>query len=923
MRPLKLVMTGFESYKDRTEINFEDFGTKGLYLVSGDTGAGKTTIFDAITYALYGEASGENREAKNMLRSHFADISTPTLVELDFEANGKKYHIERNPEYERKAEKGTGKAKQEARASLDFLSESRDPITGLNKVTSEVINILSLDKNQFSKIAMIAQGSFQKLLLSKNDEKIKLFRELFQTGKYNQLQEKLKNDASEASKEVENLKLKLNEALSRIEVSETDENEEKIRHMKISQYVKEEEIEVLRGFVLKDEKVLDVIKNEIDETENKLRELELSLKDGEKRLELEENLKEVKAALEEKKADAEKAGQNFLEAGKNAEAIPELQSQKALLEDSLKEYEAISCEEKEIASLRHKIDEDKKGRETKLTEKETFSDQLAKLKAESENYRSAGEKIGIYQGELDKKSREEKDLNDIKIRFLTLNEEKKSLFSKQNEVKNALQEFESFDKKYKEMYRLFTLEQAGILAEGLKEGCACPVCGSKEHPNPACKSDKAPAQAELEKAQKTSDELNKKVNGLTLEAEGLKVSVEKSETEINSLLGKCFESLTLNDEKLDLTLEIRTSELKKEVSEIQENIKKEEDSKKRRDEINSKIPELESCIKNIDSEISQKETDIRVNESKCEDKEKHLSEKKSGLKFESKERAEDNLSLLASKIKLLDENLEMARKAKDLLASEIIDLKSKGDLLVNQLKDIKEIDLERTAGEKNQFSQKKKLLNDQRDSLNKRKGINQASLETIEKLLPEISKATEKYNMINALSEVAKGRNNQKPSLENYVQMSCLDRINYRANLRLRKMTDNKYELRRRIDENGSELGLDLNIKDFYTGRERDVKSLSGGEQFQASLALSLGLADEIQENSGGIKLDTMFIDEGFGTLDPDTLNKAMRALEDISQGNKLIGIISHVAELEERIPKKIYVKKDELGISHVKIVNA
>ena len=798
-----------------------------------------------------------------------------------------------------------------------------DILNQLNRVTSEVINILNLDKNQFSKIAMIAQGSFQKLLLSKNDEKIKLFRELFQTGKYNQLQEKLKNDASEASKEVENLKLKLNEALSRIEVSETDENSEKIRQMKISQYVKDEEIEVLRGFVLKDEKVLDVIKNEIDETENKLRELELSLKDDEKRLELEENLKEVKAALEEKKADAEKAGQNFFEAGKNAEAIPELQSQKALLEDSLKEYEAISCEEKEIASLRHKIDEDKKSRETKLTEKEKFSDQLAKLKAESENYSSAGEKIGIYQGELDKKSREEKDLNDIKIRFLTLKEEKKSLFSKQNEVKNALQEFESFDKKYKEMYRLFTLEQAGILAEGLKDGCACPVCGSKEHPNPACKSDKAPAQAELEKAQKTSDELNKKVNGLTLEAEGLKVSVEKSETEINSLLGKCFESLTLNDEKLDLTLEIRTSELKKEVSEIQENIKKEEDSKKRRDEINSKIPELESCIKNIDSEISQKETDIRVNESKCEDKEKHLSEKKSGLKFESKERAEDNLSLLASKIKLLDENLEMARKAKDLLASEIIDLKSKGDLLVNQLKDIKEIDLERTAGEKNQFSQKKKLLNDQRDSLNKRKGINQASLETIEKLLPEISKATEKYNMINALSEVAKGRNNQKPSLENYVQMSCLDRINYRANLRLRKMTDNKYELRRRIDENGSELGLDLNIKDFYTGRERDVKSLSGGEQFQASLALSLGLADEIQENSGGIKLDTMFIDEGFGTLDPDTLNKAMRALEDISQGNKLIGIISHVAELEERIPKKIYVKKDELGISHVKIVNA
>ena len=190
-------------------------------------------------------------------------------------------------------------------------------------------------------------------------------------------------------------------------------------------------------------------------------------------------------------------------------------------------------------------------------------------------------------------------------------------------------------------------------------------------------------------------------------------------------------------------------------------------------------------------------------------------------------------------------------------------------------------------------------------------------------MIPEIKNATEYRNMISALNDVAAGSargKSGKPSLEVYVQMHCLDQINRRANLRLKTMTDNKYELRRRIEEDGSELGLDLNVKDFYTGRERNVQSLSGGEQFQASLSLALGLADEIQENSGGIRLDTMFIDEGFGTLDPETLNKAMKALQDLSNGDKLVGIISHVEELKNRIPAKIEVFKNKNGIQQVSV---
>ena len=270
MRPLKLVMTGFESYKDKTVIDFDQLGTKGLYLITGDTGAGKTTIFDAITYALYGEPSGSDRSA-DMLRSHFADESTPTEVELDFETNGKRYHISRNPDYERKALRGEGTTKENANAVLKFLSESREPVSGIQKVKNEIESILNLKKEQFCRIAMIAQGSFQKLLLSKKDEKQVLFRELFHTEKYQQLQESIKSDKSQAEKKLDNLNLRLHDALNRIEVNAHDEKAGEIKRIKESLVLTDEDVQVLTAFVSKDENLLAEIINEISKVEKNLK----------------------------------------------------------------------------------------------------------------------------------------------------------------------------------------------------------------------------------------------------------------------------------------------------------------------------------------------------------------------------------------------------------------------------------------------------------------------------------------------------------------------------------------------------------------------------------------------------------------------------------------------------------------------------
>ncbi|MCR4733806.1 MAG: SMC family ATPase [Treponema sp.] len=924
MRPKKLIMTGFESYKDRTEIDFEKLGTKGLYLITGDTGAGKTTIFDAITFVLYGSPSGSDRSV-DMLRSHFADERTPTLVELYFEAKGKEYHITRNPDYERKALRGEGTTKESANALLEYITDKREPVSGLSKVNAEIENILNLKKEQFCRIAMIAQGSFQKLLLSKKEEKQSLFRELFHTEKYQILQDTLKTDKSKAEKTVNDLKNRLHDTLARIKVNEKDEKADEINLVKSSPILREEDIQVLKDFVLKDEELLKELELQISESENELDKIKADLQTGQRRNQIESEIKNTEENKSEKENEKINLDAVLSKAEEAAKKVPDLEKEKTLLEESLKDYQKIAEEENHLEKLNLQIKSDEEKLKHSESDKSKLSEKIENLKREVESLKNAGEKIVSLQAELEKISEEEEELKDIEEELANLSNEKNELKLAQSKAQKANNDFLAANNFYSEELRLFNLEQAGILAEGLKEGLPCPVCGSKEHPHLAVKSEKAPSQVELENAKNKADELQKEASNLSIEAGQKKTSVEKAEEIINKEIKKYFENLTVNDKELPIIIEERKSDLKNKEKENRDNFQKEEADKARREEIDKGLPEFEEEVKKLSDKINQLQNKISSDKATLESGMKILNEKKSSLKYQTLEEAQKNFNQLENQIERLKENFENAKNDKNTCEKEIANFTGSLASLKKQLAETKEVDIQELEKAKNTYSEQKDSLEKQKNALIERRGINQESLQSIIKILPEISKAKDQYNMISALSEVAAGSSrgrSGKPSLEVYVQMHCLDQINRRANLRFKTMTDNKYELRRRIEEDGSELGLDLNIKDFYTGRERNVQTLSGGEQFQASLSLALGLADEVQDNSGGIKLDTMFIDEGFGTLDPDTLNKAMKALEDLSNGNKLVGIISHVEELESRIPKKIVVKKDEAGISHATLVN-
>lgn len=923
MRPIKLTMTGFESYKDKTVINFEELGTKGLYLITGDTGAGKTTIFDAITFALYGSPSGSDRSVE-MLRSHFADENTPTEVELYFEANGNKYIIKRNPDYERKSLRGDGVTKEAANATLEFITKNQDPITSVSKVNAEIEKILNLRKDQFCRIAMIAQGRFQELLLSKKEQKQTIFRELFHTEKYERIQETLKADRNQANYEVENLKKSLKSALERIQISEADKNSARINQIITSVYVTQDEIDILKKFVADDENLLSQVIQQIKELESQLEAVNNDIQTGETRKKLSNQI-EIASKNHDKESEQLKIYQAaYVQAQENAKNVPELDKEKTLLEASLKEYEEISVKDSELQKLRKDIAADSNQNDSLEKEKQKLDESISALKKEKESLKNAGEKIGTYEAGLIRISEDKKELNEICSSLEKYLKDKEKLTAAQEAAKKAISNYEAANHEYSEKFRLFNLEQAGILAETLSAGCPCPVCGSTEHPHPAEKSENAPSQKELEDSKKTMDKLQQVSVDFSGKAKEIRAVVENSQATINKMLGKYFENLTVEDEAVSEKINAKLSALENEYDALDEKLSQEKNDKARSDKIEKEIPECEERLKGIQNNLTQLIAQISSNQAIYETEEKNLTAKKAELKYATLLEAQNKFKELENQINKLTSAVDAALMNKNDCEKTLDGLEGEAKGLTEQLSKTKAVDVEKLEVQKKILTDKKDVLENQRDSINKRNGINQESVNTIEKLVPEISAANDRLAMISSLCEVALGSSrgkNGKPSLETYVQMHCLDQINRRANLRLKTMTENKYELRRRIEEDGAELGLDLNVKDFYTGRERNVHTLSGGEQFQASLALALGLADEIQESAGGIRLDTMFIDEGFGTLDSETLNKAMRALEDLSQGNKLIGIISHVEELEARIPKQISVKKDETGVSHIQIV--
>ena len=903
MRPLKLTISAFAAYKNETVIDFEKLGKRGLYLITGDTGAGKTTVFDAIIYALYGEASGETRKA-DMLRSKYAEPSVPTFAELVFECKGRVYTARRSPEYMRPKARGEGLTTSPASAELTQNGQVLAHKSG--EMTKKVEEIIGVNRSQFSQIAMIAQGDFLKLLLARTDERITVFRKLFSTENYNRLQEKIKADHSELNKEYKAVRERIN-AYCTDEC--TDDSELIIYYKKAIESAAEEEkllSEREKKNISEQEKLASLISSaeEIRSRRESLSKVinDISAAENE-RSAAENRFKLAKEKIPLAEAAKRRCAEISAMLPRYDELAEKLSVKEKMMQDTVKLKADTAAAADRLLSVKTQLEKDREEREglkecTVLAEKsrmaaERLADEMSELNALSV-------KLGKYRNTMDAYRKAAEEFTEISV------------------------EYENADRLFRNKETAFLNGQAGVLAMKLVKGRPCPVCGSCEHPAPADMPDDVPAQAELDRLKMESTRLSEKRREKSVRAGELKGQLEAERTDAENLctrlLGKALNESS--DETAARLIKEKETLFKREraaEAEMTKGAQRFIQLEKLISEERQQQESLSAQLADFEKILAQKQTEIKS----CTETAESISRQ---LEFVDRRQAEEEIVRLEKSAAALESDMENYRKAAESAANKLSSLEGAKSSLEEQLKNAEDIDIDRLKQKKAELENEKEKLDILQKNTAVKTANHKAALTETERLSAQSETLFEKLTWLGALNDAANGRGgeNGRIMLETHVQTMYFDRVLYKANIRFENMTGGQYLLIRRkeAEDNRSQYGLELDVIDRLNGSQRSVRTLSGGESFKASLSLALGLSDVVQESAGGVRLDAMFIDEGFGSLDGESLNQALAVLHDLSGSDRLVGIVSHVSELKSRIERQIRVTKDKNGCSRAEIIN-
>lgn len=1038
MRPLKLIMSAFGPYSEVEVIDFNMLNNKNIFLITGPTGAGKTTIFDAISYALFGEASGTSRD-NDSLRSDFSSSEISTYVELTFELRGKVYSITRFPQQQKKKARGEGFVLKNAEASL--IPPVGVPITGVNAVNESIDRILGINKNQFRQIVMLPQGEFRKLLEADSLEREIIFRKIFGTEAFEAVQRKLEEQRKALYGIIRDNKTKRDENVKHIEAGSDDLL---LSHINAENLNIVEIVNKTLELVDKDLQESQKIKLEYDGFKIEQIRFQKSIAEG----------KEINKKFIEKHEIQELYNFELAKVMDYEEKQIKLnKSRKALevkvIEDSFKERQnnlIIKEEEYRLAGIRLneceknlaycKLELDKeeekvayrkeisdnivtlKNCEKKVREYEEKNIKILKLREDAETKEKALDKlkqfVKLCNQNLEKANKDLNEAHNAEIQSEQLNKSKlekeiviedlrnyykntKAYISEYNEYANVSRSYEEFENAYKELkdkYEVmddsFRRGQAGLLARNLKAGTECPVCGSCNHPKLAQMINGVPSEdelkvfkIELDKKTKDRDEKLTKLTNLNGSINKGKITLLEQKEKLAIMLGE-----EINKIKQEDMIEFLTLKGKKLANEY-ETLKKEYDLL-----LNSleNKPKLEELIIKLGTEIRDKEVLKENSEEEYRSFYKVVAGEEESLKNLELEIPQEIRSTvkLSAKIKSLEEELEIHVKAyksvqenfgvaNTSIASAATDKELKGEnvaqatreakasreLLYSRLRlagfedleqytslrmpeeKIKQLELDIIEYNKGLQSLKDRACKAVKDTdglneididkllealtgldieeqnlkareleVTSRIKNNKSTLQKIENFNKIMAEDEGKYTIIGELAKIAGGDNSERITFERYVLAAYFDEIINAANLRLNKMTGGRFILGRK-EEKGKGLkqqGLELEVFDNYTGKARHVRTLSGGESFKVSLALALGLADVVQSHAGGISLDTMFVDEGFGTLDPESLDNAIQCLIDLQKSGRLVAIISHVPELKERIDVRLEITPAKEG---------
>ena len=920
MRPLKLTLSAFGPYAGKTDFDFDKLGTGGLYLITGDTGAGKTTIFDAITYALYGDPSGNNREV-SMFRSKYADLETPTFVKLTFKYKDNEYVVKRNPEYERASQRGSGVTKQTAGVELTL--PDGKVLTKTKEVDTAIKNIMGIDKNQFCQIAMIAQGDFLKLLLAPTKERIEIFRHIFKTKLYSDLQNKLRQEASSLDNNCLQIRQSITQYIAGINCDESSLHCVQVSKAKNNELPIDECISLLENLLAEDSQSEEKTADEISSIEKQADKIKLNIQQGESISRAKVLLEQTQALLERLSSEKITLAAALDDENKRSVEIEKLTKDSATISAQLPEYDELSQKQAALAKNISLIEQNNLTLNKAKTDIDTLKSQIESLNAEAKTLEKCGEQKIILENNI-------LSLNDRLSKLQQLLQSMETLKKNHEEHKKAVQIYkekqanvDSLDASYKEGYKLYLDAQAGILAESLKENMPCPVCGSLSHPKKASKPVDVPTKDELDALQNRISAANKEVEMASQTAGKLNGAInEKMEatlTSIKELLG----DINMNS-ATDIAKE-SISELQAKIKSINSEIKQLSKNISRKDSIEKILPQSTKRLEELQDSINTISNTVTTYTSENKAIEERIANLKSKLLFSSKLEADTKIKSNNDTVLKIQKAIELATKRLNECKEKLASANATKVELSKQLEGKEEINLENEKNKLYELERNIKRLRAYKEEIHSRIVNNQSNYKNINLKSDELIEAEKQYAVVKSLSDTANGNitGKDKIMLETYIQMHYFDRIISRANARLVIMTGGQYDLVRRKEAASKmgQSGLDLDVIDHYNGTERSVKSLSGGESFKASLALALGLSDEIQSSAGGIQLDTMFIDEGFGSLDEDSLAQAMNALASLASSNKLIGIISHVGELKQKIDKQIIVKKDKTGGSRAEII--
>ena len=923
MKPLKLTMSAFGSYAGKNVIDFTG-QQQGIFLITGDTGAGKTTIFDAITYALYNQTSGGERNG-NMMRSQYAQPETETYVELEFLYRGQTYRVRRNPDYKITKTLKNGKIReQKVPHSVELTMPDGTVFPEKKNATdAKIIEILGLTADQFSQIVMIAQGDFLKLLYTKSDERKMIFSKLFRTDIYWKIQENLRRKSMEMDERIQENDRAFEQEKSRIiplpesEELPLDELVERLRE-RLKDALKEQNlrranVEELNKKITKYEEInkLFVSLEKIRQTGKELEARQAESK--ERRQQIENALKADKVLVAEQQnlRQQQEVEQSAQAIAKMTETLANNQEMFETLKTQQQEAEAK--QKREAADIQKKM----------LALEQSFPSYEALQNARSEEQQA--KKVWEDLGKTSEESFHKKKAGIAALKEQQKQQEQVVEQTKKNWEQTSLSASESA-KHYEHMYEAFLKEQAGILAENLSAGCPCPVCGSTVHPDPAKLSDHAVTELEVEQAKKTRAAAEEKrdlahaaFETEKTEKQKLAQAVEKEEADfvlaqtIAKQQRKEAEQNYVSLQKIAEQIREKLvypslAEAKKQYAAMQKALEaaEQEIAKKRQ-----KVSELAEAMNTLKGQKLAEEENQKTAKKLAVKTEKEYAKllEKSG--FVSEETY--HLAILPERSR---SKLEREEKEYE---SQCLRQQSEQKLLEKQVSgktytDTTELN-EQLKIEKQALKEAEKTYMELHTAYENDRSV----LQNCAVYLEKGKKLESEDQVIKSLSKTANGRlsGSAKIDFETYIQRQYFKQIIHEANKRLLTMSNHQFILKLKEEANTGRKtneGLDLSVYSLVTDSERDVKTLSGGESFLAALAMALGLSDIVERSAGAIHPDMMFIDEGFGSLDAQSRQQAIEVLAELAGDSRMVGIISHVTELKEQIDRQLVVSRTDKG---------